>query len=204
MTGTFDTQRRLILASASPRRHEILKTAGIVHTVRSADADESLPAGITPAAAVEMLSARKAAAALERAEENDIILAADTVVSLDNVILGKPADADNARRMLRTLSGRAHAVFTGVTVTDGRVTVTVHEKTLVRMRTILPDEIEAYIASGDPMDKAGAYGYQSLAGIFVEAIEGDYFNVVGLPLCRVSTVLRDSFGFRPAWNLCKG
>ena len=82
MTGTFDTQRRLILASASPRRHEILKTAGIVHTVRSADADESLPAGITPAAAVEMLSARKAAAALERAEENDIILAADTVVAL--------------------------------------------------------------------------------------------------------------------------
>ena len=198
--GTTNINRRLILASASPRRHEILNTAGIPHTVRTADADETLPAGISPEAAVEMLSARKAAAALNSAGKDEIILAADTVVSLDGEILGKPASAEDARRMLSALSGRTHAVFTGITVTDGQRTVTVHEKTTVRMRILHADEIDDYIASGDPLDKAGAYGYQSLAGIFVAGIEGDYFNVVGLPLCRTASILREEFGYSPVWN----
>ena len=192
--------RRLILASGSPRRHDILCTAGIPHEIRVADADESLPAGIAPSNAVEMLSARKASAVLRTAAADEIILAADTVVSLNGVILGKPLDEDDARAMLRAQSGNAQEVYTGITITDGHTTVTTHEKTIVRMRTIHEDEIEDYIASGDPMDKAGAYGYQSLAGVFVAGIEGDYFNVVGLPLCRVSTILREQFDFRPQWN----
>lgn len=200
MNETFCPPRRLILASASPRRHEILAAAGIPHEIRAAHADEALPAGITPDAAVEMLSARKAAAALAQAGENEIVLAADTVVSQSGRILGKPADEDDARNMLRALSGGSHTVYTGITVTDGVTSVTAHEETVVRMRTILPQEIEAYIASGDPMDKAGAYGYQSLAGIFVAGIEGDYFNVVGLPLCRTAAILRDRFGFVPLWQ----
>lgn len=191
--------RRLILASASPRRHDILNIAGIPHEIRAADADEILPVDITPADAVEMLSVRKAAAAY-MGKENEIILAADTVVSLGDRILGKPRDAGEAASMLTALSGTTHAVYTGFTLTDGQITVTSHEKTVVRMRVILPEEIDAYIATGEPMDKAGAYGYQSLAGIFVSGIEGDYFNVVGLPLCAVNTALRDRFGFTPAWQ----
>ena len=195
-----NTQKHLILASASPRRHEILLRAGYAHEIRVADADESLPAGISPSEAVEMLSARKAAAVLAAAAADEIVLAADTVVSLGNEILGKPQSAEEARAMLRALSDNAHAVYTGITVSDGTTTVTAHEKTVVRMRKLHEDEIEAYVASGDPMDKAGAYGYQSLAGVFVCGIEGDYYTVVGLPLCRVSTVLRERFGFRPQWN----
>ena len=200
MNETFPTVRRLILASASPRRHEILLTAGIPHEIRAAHADETLPPDITPAQAVEMLSARKAAAALAEASRGEIVLAADTVVSLNGKILGKPADREQARQMLTALSGNAHEVYTGITVTDGTVTVSEHEKTVVRMREILPGEIDAYISSGDPMDKAGAYGIQSLAGIFVSGLEGDYFNVVGLPLCRTARILRDSFGFTPQWQ----
>lgn len=200
MSETFFRPRRLILASASPRRHEILLTAGIPHEIRAAHADETLPPDIDPASAVEMLSARKASAALAEAGKDEIILAADTVVSLNGRILGKPADEADARQMLLALSGRTHAVYTGITVTDGTVTVSAHEKTVVRMREILPDEIDAYIASGDPLDKAGAYGIQSLAGIFVSGLDGDYFNVVGLPLCRTARILRDSFGFTPQWQ----
>ena len=147
-----------------------------------------------------MLSARKAAAALAKASSGEIVLAADTVVSLNGKILGKPADREQARQMLTALSGNVHKVYTGITVTDGTVTVSEHEKTVVRMREILPGEIDAYISSGDPMDKAGAYGIQSLAGIFVSGLEGDYFNVVGLPLCRTARILRDSFGFTPQWQ----
>jgi len=202
MNNSTPDKERLILASASPRRHEILRTAGFLHTVRPAQADETIAPGTPPHLAVEILSARKASAALADRKENEIILAADTVVSLNGVILGKPRDENEARTMLHALSGSAHEVFTGITLTDGTRTVTAHERTVVRMRTIASGEIDAYIASGDPMDKAGAYGYQSLAGIFVTAIEGDYFNVVGLPLCKTASVLRDSFAFLPQW--CQG
>lgn len=188
----------LILASASPRRHEILARAGYPHCIRTADTDETLPAGIRPENAVCTLSRRKAEAIPCGAGE--ILLAADTVVSLEGKILGKPADAEEAAAMLRSLSGRSHDVFTGVTVKDAHKTVTFYERTAVRFRTLSDAEIAAYIATGDPLDKAGAYGYQSLAGIFVAGIEGDYYNVVGLPLCAVSTVLRTEFGVLPDWQ----
>ena len=181
--------RRLILASASPRRHDILNIAGIPHEIRAADADETLPADITPADAVEMLSGRKAAAA-HTGKEDEIILAADTVVSLGDRILGKQRDAAEAASMLHALSGTTHAVYTGYTIPDGRISVTSHEKTVVRMRAILPEEIDAYIATGEPMDKAGAYGIQGGAALFCERMVGDYYNVMGLPVCRLGQVLK--------------
>lgn len=187
--------RQLILASASPRRHDLLTAAGIPHTVLSADTDESLPSGIAPHEAVEILSARKAEAILPIAPAGSIILAADTVVTLDGGILGKPRDELDAKRMLLSLSGREHHVFTGVTVTDGMKTVTRHAKTAVRMRIISEEEIDAYIKTGEPMDKAGAYGIQGRAAFFVSGIEGDYANVVGLPVSLVGEILRIDFAF---------
>ncbi len=187
--------KKLILASASPRRHELLTVAGIPHTVLTAETDESLPAQITPQDAVEMLSARKAAAVFPLAPAGSLILAADTVVALDGEILGKPHSIADARRMLSALSGREHHVYTGITLTDGEKTVTSHAKTTVRMRKIDPTEIDAYIATGEPMDKAGAYGIQGRAALFVTGIDGDYANVVGLPVSLTGEILRRDFAF---------
>ena len=194
---TMQTKTKLILASASPRRHELLTAAGIPHTVLTADVDESLPAGIPPHKAVEMLSARKAAAVLPLAPHGASVLAADTVVALDGEILGKPRSEADAVRMLTALSGRAHAVYTGVTLTDGKTTVTVHAKTSVHMRIITEEEIVSYIKTGEPMDKAGAYGIQGRASLFVTGIVGDYANVVGLPVSLVGSILKERFGFPP-------
>lgn len=187
--------RPLILASASPRRHELLTAAGLAHTVLTSEADETLPAGISPADAVEMLSARKANAVLPLAPAEAITVAADTVVSLNGEILGKPKDEADAKRMLSALSGQEHHVYTGVTVTDGTKTVTAHACTVVRMREITPAEINAYVRTGEPMDKAGAYGIQGRAALFVSGIEGDYANVVGLPLSLTGDILRREFGY---------
>ena len=187
--------KRLILASASPRRHELLTAAGIPHTVLTADTDESLPAGILPQDAVQMLSARKAAAVLPLAPAGSVILAADTVVALDGKILGKPRDTEDARRMLSALSGSSHHVYTGVTLTDGEKTVTAFGETAVKMRKISPEEMDAYIATGEPMDKAGAYGIQGRAALFAMGIDGDYANVVGLPVSLVGEILRKDFHF---------
>lgn len=184
----------LILASASPRRHELLTAAGLAHTVLTSEADETLPAGISPADAVEMLSARKAAAVLPIAPEGSLIVAADTVVALAGEILGKPKDEADASRMLTALSDGEHHVYTGVTVTDGVKTVTAHACTAVRMRKITRAEIDAYIRTGEPMDKAGAYGIQGRAALFVSGIEGDYANVVGLPLSLLGDILTREFG----------
>ncbi len=186
--------RPLILASASPRRHELLTAAGLVHTVLTSEADETLPAGIAPADAVEMLSARKAAAVLPLAPKDALVIAADTVVALDGEILGKPKDEADAIRMLTALSDREHHVYTGVTVTDGEKTVTAHACTAVRMRAIQPAEIAAYVRTGEPMDKAGAYGIQGRAALFVSGIKGDYANVVGLPLSLTGDILLREFG----------
>ncbi len=187
--------RPLILASASPRRHELLTAAGLTHIVLTSEADETLPAGISPADAVEMLSARKAAAVLPLAPTGTLTVAADTVVALNGEILGKPKDETDAKRMLTALSGREHHVYTGVTVTDGTKTVTAHACTAVRMRTVAPAEIDAYIRTGEPMDKAGAYGIQGRAALFVTSIEGNYANVVGLPLSLLGDILSREFGF---------
>ena len=190
------THTRLILASGSPRRHELLTTAGIPHQIRVPMADETLPPHIESRRAVALLSQRKAAAALAISpEENALVLAADTVVSLDGEILGKPHSEEEARQMLKRLSGQSHTVCTGVTVANRVKSVTAVEVTAVHMREIRTEEIDAYVASGDPMDKAGAYGIQGKAGIFVSGIDGDYFNIVGLPVCLVGNILSKHFGF---------
>lgn len=174
---------KLVLASKSPRRSEILKNAGIDFVVRVADADESITEGTKPEDAVVILAARKAMA-VERAE-NEIVLGADTIVVLDNKILGKPKDRENAFDMLRSLSGRAHSVFTGVCAIGDKGSITFAEETKVEFYPLTDEEINDYIDSGDCYDKAGSYGIQGLASKFIRGINGDYFNVVGLPISSI-------------------
>ncbi len=178
----------LVLASRSPRRRELLTCAGIPFLVRPADVDESWLEGEAPTAHVERLARQKARAV--SATPDEIVLGADTVVVLDGAILGKPADEADAVRMLRRLSGREHQVLTGVCLKRGPVELVASETTTVRFSTLREEEIEAYVASGEPMDKAGAYAIQGLASKFVERIEGCYFNVVGLPVARVYRMLK--------------
>ena len=178
----------LILASASPRRRELLEKFGVPFLVDPAAGPELPPAGATPAETVQALSAAKAGEVARR-HPGCVVIGADTVVEQNGVILGKPRDEQDAFRMLRALSGREHRVYTGVTVTNGAATLSHAEETRVFFRALTDREIRAYIATGEPMDKAGAYGYQDFASLFVERIEGDYFNVVGLPLCRLGYML---------------
>ncbi len=184
-------EKRLILASASPRRREILESAGYRFSVISPQCEE-VSGGLSPALLTIENSKRKANAALE--SEKGVIICADTVVAIGERILGKPGNADRAREMLTLLSDNTHSVITGYTVTDGETTVCGHVETLVHMRAIEKDEMESYIALCRPFDKAGAYGIQEAAGMFVSSIEGDYYNVVGLPLCTITKILRESFG----------
>lgn len=189
--------KKLILASKSPRRHEILTLAGLDHEIIVSNADESVPEGATPAEAVREISRRKAAAVLdclsekEESLDNVVIIAADTVVDVDGEVLGKPSDNDDAVRMLKMLSGRRHLVHTGITVTDGTGTVSEYVTTGVVMREIGEKEIKAYVSEGNVLDKAGAYAVQGKAGAFVSSLDGDFFNVVGLPLCRTCEILSD-------------
>lgn len=178
----------MILASKSPRRLELLGYITKDFTVRSADVDESLPDGIAPNDAVEYLSRIKAS---PFADSGEIVIGADTVVAIDGKILGKPADADDARAMLRMLSGRAHQVYTGVTVINGEDCHTFSVCTNVKFFDLTDDEIDRYIATGEPMDKAGAYGIQGYGSLLVEGIDGDYFNVVGLPISKLNRLLLD-------------
>ncbi|MDO4977038.1 MAG: Maf family protein [Eubacteriales bacterium] len=187
---------QIILASGSPRRKELLEQAGYIFTVEVSDADENV-AACKPADMVEELSLRKATAVAKlHGDGKDFcrIIGSDTIVVKDEKVLGKPEDEEDAKRMLRELSGREHEVYTGVTVLTveaGKVVKTqqFHECTKVVMREISEEEIEKYVASGEPMDKAGAYGIQGRAGIFISGIYGDYYNVVGLPICHLTTVL---------------
>lgn len=183
--------KRLILASKSPRRDEILDLVGYRHEIVVSDADETVPAGTSARDAVAIISKRKASAALSATDGDRVVLAADTVVESCGKIFGKPKSADDARAMLNEMSGGRHLVHTGVTVADGEKTVTETVTTEVLMRRLSDGEIEGYIASGEPFDKAGAYGIQGIAGAFVEKLDGDYFNVMGLPICRVSEILKD-------------
>lgn len=183
--------KRLILASASPRRREILSHIGLEFDVVVTDADEKTDLPNDPGELVCELARRKAAAC----SADGIVIACDTVVSLGGEVLTKPEDTEDARRMLRALSANTHQVYSGLCVTDGEKTVTSHTVTGVRMRAITEDEIEAYIKTGEPLDKAGAYGIQDLGGIFVERIDGDYYNVVGLPLESLCRILKDSFDY---------
>lgn len=179
---------KLILASQSPRRQELLGKLSMDFQIQVPDVDEQMDLLGDPAQQVAAVSLRKAQAV--QAEPDDVVIAADTVVVCDGKILGKPKSTEHAAQMLRMLSGRAHQVMTGLTVLQGNRQESCTEITTVHFKSLTDQEIARYVASGDPMDKAGAYGIQSGATMFVEGIEGDYFNVVGLPLCRLYKVLQ--------------
>ncbi len=174
---------KLVLASKSPRRSEILKNAGVEFTVRTADADETIKDGTPPDEAVVFLAARKAMAVPR--SEDETVLGADTIVVLNGKILGKPRDREDAFNMLRALSGRVHSVFTGVCAIGNGVSITFAEETKVEFYPLTDEEIYTYINTNEPYDKAGAYGIQGIASKFIRGIEGDYFNVVGLPVSAV-------------------
>lgn len=209
-----------MLASASPRRQELLRNAGISFSVQPADVDETPRAGEPPRECAERL-AREKALAVWQTRPRDAVLGADTIVAVGATILGKPADAEDAARMLHLLSGRVHEVITGVClvtpVASGQGPVTrettateiqpraqanqaaktenpelrsASETTLVTMSELSEEDIRAYIATGEPMDKAGAYAIQGLASRWIPRIEGDYSNVVGLPVALVKRMLR--------------
>ncbi len=173
----------LILASRSPRRQEILERAGIPFVARPAEVDEALRPGEDACAYVKRLAREKAEAV--GAAPGDIVLGADTVVVVDGETLGKPNDAADAARMLRMLSGREHVVMTGICLLNAGRAVEDTEKTLVRFVALSERDIQDYVASGEPMDKAGAYAIQGLASKFIDRVEGCYFNVVGLPIASV-------------------
>ena len=181
---------RIVLASGSPRRQELLQRIGITgFDVRVPETEESYPAGLSPRETVEYISREKsdAAAALCTAEE--IVITADTMVFLDDARLGKPADGADALRMLTALQGRRHTVCTGVTVRRGDEILTESESTDVYFRPASEAELLAYIRTGEPLDKAGAYGVQGKGALLVERLDGDFFNVMGLPVLRLSRML---------------
>ena len=180
---------QLILASASPRRKELLGLYGIPFTVRAADIDETMDPDKPPFDEVARLSREKALAVPR--EPEDVVVAADTIVVCDGIVLGKPRDEAQAIEMLSLLSGRAHQVMTGCTVLRGQKDETFTEVTDIHFRPLSPGEIRRYVATGEPMDKAGAYGIQGGAALFCEKIVGDYYNVMGLPVCRLGQVLKD-------------
>ena len=179
----------LILASASPRRHELLIAAGIDHVVRAAAIPEEHRPGEPPARLVERLAEQKARAIPSSAA--DVVLGADTVVCLDDLVLGKPTDDDDARRMLRLLSGRDHYVYTGICILARGRTIRDVAITRVSFERMGENEIEEYTRSGEPRDKAGAYAIQGLGSKFVRSIQGCYQNVVGLPVSLVYRYLRN-------------
>ena len=180
----------IILASQSPRRRELLERMGLTgFRVVSPDVDENLGDELPPAELVSRLSRRKAQAVAQQVKQDALIVAADTVVALEGTILGKPADELSAFRMLTTLSGARHQVYTGLTVLRGDEVCTEYEVTDVTFRELSEGEIEDYIRTGEPMDKAGAYGIQGYGALFIEGIQGDYYNVMGLPVCRLGRIL---------------
>lgn len=180
----------IILASTSPRRKELLTQIGVKdYRVLSPNVDEDVDRDMPPDQLVEELSRRKAGAVRAQAGPDALIIAADTVVSLEGEVLGKPSDETDAFRMLSALSGNRHQVYTGLTVLLGDRERTSHEMTSVTFRELEPQEIMDYISTGEPMDKAGAYGIQGLGAVLVSGIEGDYFNVMGLPVYRLGRTL---------------
>jgi septum formation protein len=177
---------QLILASQSPRRRELLATAGFQFIVRSRPVEEIRAPGESPVEYVRRLARAKAEACRDaHGSADEIVLGADTVVVLGDRVLEKPVDADDARGMLQALSGREHVVITGICLMHANKVIADHESTCVHFVELADAEIDAYVLSGEPMDKAGAYAIQGLASKFVDRIEGCYFNVMGLPLARV-------------------
>ena len=181
----------IILASQSPRRRELLGQMGFTDfIIRPAQGEETIDPDLSPDKLVEALSAQKCAEVAALSNDDDLVIAADTVVAIDGTVLGKPRSIPDAFAMLSRLSGRHHTVYTGVTVSRNGETLTAHEATAVHFRPLTAEEIEAYIATGEPMDKAGSYGIQGYGAMLVEGISGDYFNVVGLPVCLLGRMLK--------------
>lgn len=179
----------IVLASGSPRRKELLETLRLEFSVCPAKDEENAPDGAGPEETVKALALAKAQE-VARLYPQSLIIAADTIVCVDGRILGKPADEDEARQMLHLLSGRGHEVYTGTALIAPGKMLCQSECTKVFFRRLSDEEINAYVLTGEPMDKAGAYGIQGRAALMVERIEGDYFNVMGLPLCRLGQMLR--------------
>ena len=179
---------QLILASQSPRRKELLGLFHIPFIIRIADIDETMDPALPPSQEVARVSLAKASAIARACD--DIVIAADTIVVCEGQVLGKPVDADDAFRMLRMLSGRDHQVMTGMTVLRGTQCITTTEITDIHFRQMSDREIWNYIRTGEPMDKAGSYGIQGGAALFAEKISGDYYNVMGLPVCRLGQILK--------------
>ncbi|MGC6589998.1 Maf family protein [Paenibacillus sp. Dod16] len=188
--------RRIILASTSPRRQELIASLRIPFEIMPSEADEDTPHGWSPERIVESLALRKAEAVLRKLTDDPgdgIIVGSDTIVVVDDLVLGKPEDHADAARMLSILQGRAHLVYTGVACVDRESSRTkvAHRVTTVKMKSLSDDAIAAYVKSGEPADKAGSYAIQGLGATIVEGIEGDYFNVVGLPLSLLSDMLSE-------------
>jgi septum formation protein len=181
---------KVVLASSSPRRRELLNLIGIAHEVRPANLDESMRPRETPRRHAERLARDKASAVAMR-DPDLITIAADTIVVINRKVLGKPADKEEAARMLAMLSGKEHTVISAVAVSRGKKLRSAIEEVKVKFRRLREDEIDAYIATGEPMDKAGAYGIQGYGATIVERVEGDYFAVMGLPLVRLIALMRD-------------
>jgi septum formation protein len=182
-------QPEIILASASPRRKELLAQAGFRFRVQASGIAEVRGENESPIAFVTRLAREKAQDVAAKSNHNAMILGADTVVVCDEEIFGKPIDEQDAKRMLRALAGRTHRVITGLCVIYGSMVESAAEVTMVRMLTVSDEEIEAYVATGEPMDKAGAYAIQGRAARWIPSIQGCYFNVVGLPLALTAAML---------------
>ncbi len=194
---------KIILASKSPRRKEILENAGFEFDIVCADADESVKDGILPCEAVKDISKRKALAVkalVGKDAAGRIILAADTVVSVDGEIIGKPKDKEDAFNILRKLSGRKHTVYTGYTIIKDEEIICDYQSSDVYFRQLSDREILGYIDSGEPMDKAGAYGIQKKGALLVEKIDGDFFNVMGLPINKICVTFSKVFGINILYN----
>ena len=205
-----ENKLKVVLASASPRRKELIKLIFDDFTVLPAECDETLPDGINAVEAVEYLSRIKNNATKELLNGDELVISADTIVVVDGEILGKPTDKDDARRMIKLLNGRIHQVYTGITISQGEKSVTFNEKTDVEFLPLTEKEIEDYISTSEPYDKAyvsiwdtkdahepewkdkaGAYGIQGKASLLVKGIKGDYFNVVGFPVSRLNRELSE-------------
>jgi septum formation protein len=184
--------KNIVLASASPRRKELLEKIGLKFVVDASDCEEKIDTNKEPQEIVRLLSIQKAQAVASR-HKNTIIIAADTIGVIGEKILGKPHTAQQAGKMLSEISGKAHLVITGFTILD-TVTNQIHSatvSTIVHIRILTAQEIEAYVRTGEPLDKAGAYAIQGLGAVLVEKIEGDYYNVMGLPLCALTEALKE-------------
>lgn len=182
--------KRFIVASASPRRREILENAGYTFEIIPSDADETVDEGISPEETVCELSRRKALSVLS-ANPDAVVFGCDTVVALDGQILGKPENDEDAKRMLRTLSGRKHTVSTGVCIADGNNIKVFHNTTEVEFYPLNEETVESYVSTGECSDKAGAYGIQGYGRVLVKEIKGDYFSVMGLPVSETARVLKE-------------